>query len=255
MRDATGVAKYRHEAIAVVLQVRPVEGAEVLSVLAWRRTRDPFAGCWALPSGPVEVDEPLGESVRRHLADKVDLSEIAHLEQLATLSDPARDPFERTIATAYLGLVPWTERDRPLTRAEWLPVAAIARPNAKTVSGRAETAMEDRRTEMAFDHAEIVAHGVRRMRAKLSYTNLGFALAPPEFTLAHLRDIYAEALDHEVSVTNLHRILTRRGQLEATGEISPSGSRGGRPSKLFRFISRSLQVTDPFAVLRPGPVE
>ena len=71
------------------------------------------------------------------------------------------------------------------------------------------------------------------------------------FTLAGLRDIYAAALGYGVSVTNLQRVLVRRGQLEPTGEISATGPQGGRPARLFRFTDQSLTITDPFAVLRP----
>jgi ADP-ribose pyrophosphatase YjhB (NUDIX family) len=79
------VATYRHEALAAVLQVR--DGR--LRVLLWLRARDPFAGSWALPSGPLEPGETLGASVARHLATKVDVRDIAHLEQLETRSDPS----------------------------------------------------------------------------------------------------------------------------------------------------------------------
>ncbi len=54
-----------------------------------------------------------------------------------------------------------------------------------------------------------------RLRAKLSYTNIGFALAPETFTIAQLRDIYAASVGHPISATNLQRILTRRGVIEA----------------------------------------
>jgi len=241
LRDETGVAKYRHEALAVVLQVRARAGSGApgpgagegldLCFLAWRRSHEPFTGRWALPSGPVEVDETLDASVRRHLAEKLDLGSLAHLEQLETLSEPDRDPYERTIASAYLGLVPFGVEGYLPAAASWLPVAPLP--------------------GMAFDHARVVAHGVERLRAKLSYTNLGFALAPGEFTLALLRDLYAAALGHEVSATNLQRVLVRRGQLVATGESSLAGPQGGRPARLFRFSAPRLEVTDPFAVLRP----
>ena len=59
----------------------------------------------------------------------------------------------------------------------------------------------------AFDHAEIVGAARDRLRAKLSYTNLGFALAPREFTISALRELYAAALGHPVSATNLQRVL------------------------------------------------
>lgn len=231
LRDAEGVAKFRHEALVAVLQVRPGERGMVLSVLARQRLRPPYVAQWALPSGAVEVDESIGQSVRRHLAAKVDLSEVAHLEQLETLSNPSRDPYDRTIATAYLGLVPWTSDPELPDNAAWLPVVDLP--------------------AMAFDHAAVVRHAVDRMRAKMSYTNIGFALAPAEFTMAQLRDAYAAALGHEVAATNLQRILGRRGQLEATGGHSVPGSAGGRPGKLFRFTHRELEITDPFATLKP----
>jgi ADP-ribose pyrophosphatase YjhB (NUDIX family) len=98
--DATTTAL--HDVLAVVLQVREGE----LRVLLWERARQPFSGSWALPGGALGPDETLERSIRRHLAAKVDVREVAHLEQLATLSDPARHPARRQLATGYLGLVP-----------------------------------------------------------------------------------------------------------------------------------------------------
>jgi 8-oxo-dGTP diphosphatase len=104
---------------------------------------------------------------------------------------------------------------------------------------------------MAFDHGAITLAGRDRLRAKLSYTNLGFALAPQTFTISELRDHYAAALGHDVSATNLKRVLLRRSVLEPTGERRPPGPAGGRPAELYRFRARSLEITDQFAVLRP----
>ena len=104
---------------------------------------------------------------------------------------------------------------------------------------------------MAFDHGEITLAGRERVRAKLSYTNVGFALAPDSFTVAELREVYAAALGYDVSATNLQRVLVRRGVLEPTGDRREPGPSGGRPAALFRFRVPRLEVTDPFAVLRP----
>ena len=107
---------------------------------------------------------------------------------------------------------------------------------------------------MAFDHEAIVLAGRERLRAKLSYTNIGFALAPQSFSISELSSIYTAALGYPVDPTNLRRVLERRGLLEATGERRSPGRGGGRPAAVYRFGSRSLAVTDPFAVLRPpGP--
>jgi hypothetical protein len=109
----------------------------------------------------------------------------------------------------------------------------------------------DELPRMAFDHEEITLAGRERLRAKLSYTNVGFALAPETFTISELRDIYRAALGHDVSATNLQRVLVRRGVLRQTGEHRGPGRAGGRPAAVFRFRSGDLEITDQFAVLRP----
>jgi ADP-ribose pyrophosphatase YjhB (NUDIX family) len=216
-----------HVTLAVVFQVR----AGSLQGLLWQRARDPFAGRWALPGGFLEPGETLEESLRRHLAAKVDVRELAHLEQLETRSDPERNPRGWELATAYLGLVPSDLDPEVPADTGWHGVARLP--------------------SMAFDHGEIVEEGLRRLRAKLSYTNIGFALAPETFTLSELRTHYVAALGHDVSTTNLQRVLLRRGVLEQTGSKREPGRAGGRPAELFRFSSPRLEVTDPFAVLRP----
>lgn len=210
-----------------MLQVR----AGLLQALLWQRARAPFAGQWALPGGLLSPGETLEESIRGHLAAKVDVREVAHVEQLGTWSEPARNPAGWELATAYLGLVPLGVDPRLPLDTAWHPVDTLPRT--------------------AFDHGAIVLSGRDRLRGKLSYTNIGFALAPEAFTLAELREIYVAALGYEVSATNLKRVLLRRGVLFATGGRRAPGRSGGRPAEVFRFRERTLTVTDPFAALRP----
>ena len=232
-----------HEVLAVVFQVRQVTRQVTrapraekpqLNVLLWERAQDPQKGAWSLPGGRLRNDEDLTTSVRRQLAEKVDLRELAHLEQLAVFSDPHRVPGTRMIASTFLGLVrsPATPELPPDTR--WHPVSSLPL--------------------MAFDHGPMVAHARTRLVAKMSYTNIGFALAPKEFALSTLRDIYGAALGHQVDATNLQRVLARRGVITATGTIAQSGRSGGRPAALYQFTDSQLRVTDEFAALRPpGP--
>src|SRR5881398_4118207 len=107
-----------HVTLAVVLQVR---GGR-LQVLLWQRAREPFLGAWSLPGGYLEPEETLEQSIRRHLAVKVDVRELAHLEQLETLSDPDRHPREWQVATAYLGLVPTGVDPELPSDTAWHPV-------------------------------------------------------------------------------------------------------------------------------------
>ncbi len=216
-----------HSSLAVVLQVRDGQ----LLTLLWQRAREPFAGSWALPGGVLSPGETLEESILRHLAAKVDVREVAHLEQLTTLSDPRRNPDQWELATAYLGIVPLGVDPHVPGDTSWHPVAQLP--------------------PTAFDHGAVVLAGRERLRGKLSYTNIGFALAPESFSLAELRDVYVAALGHDVSATNLKRVLLRRDVLRATGQRRSSGRAGGRPAETFRFRTRTLEITDPFAALRP----
>ncbi len=226
------------EVLAAVFSVRALRDAAVhggeqwrLHVLLWQRALDPDAGRWALPGGVVLSDEDVDTSATRQLAAKVDLTRVAHLEQIGVFSDPHRVPGARTVATGFLGLVPLGADPSLPADTAWHPVNALP--------------------PTALDHGRITERAHRRLQAKLSYTNIGFALAPAEFTLAELRRIYATTLGHDVDPTNLHRILLRRGMLAATGTTAPPGPSGGRPAALQRFTVSELRVTDPFAAFRP----
>jgi hypothetical protein len=171
----------------------------------------------ALPGGELEPAETLEASARRH----VDARALGHLEQLETRS------LGQQLVTAYLGLV----ASHVEIGGEWHPIARLPR--------------------LAAGHREIVLAAQTRLRAKLSYTNVGFALAPETFTISELREIYAAALGHDVSATNLQRVLVRRGVLAPTGDYRGPGRAGGRPAALFRFSSREIEITDQFGFLRP----
>jgi ADP-ribose pyrophosphatase YjhB (NUDIX family) len=166
------------------------------------------------------VDRLPRESLARALERAIDVGALAHLEQLET-----RVLRDGTLATFYLGLArPGTE----LT-GDWRPAAA----------------------RTPADERELVAAAQARLRAKLSYTNLGFALAPEVFTISELRELYVAALGHDVSATNLKRVLLRRNVLATTGARREPGRTGGRPAEVYRFRNRTLEITDPFATLRP----
>ncbi|MFZ2174431.1 MAG: NUDIX domain-containing protein [Rhodococcus sp. (in: high G+C Gram-positive bacteria)] len=236
----------RHEVLTAVFQVRHFPDritaaqrgdprhagvADELAVLLWQRALDPQAGTWSLPGGILRNDEDLTTSARRQLAEKVDVQKVAHLEQLSVFSDPHRVPGPRTIASTFLGLVPLTSDPQLPPDTAWHPVSALP--------------------ETAFDHGTVVRHARARLAAKLSYTNIAFGLAPEEFAMSTLREIYCAALGYQVDATNLQRVLGRRGVLTPTGNTAPSGKSGGRPPALYRFTDSTLRVTDEFAALRP----
>ncbi|WP_024803835.1 NUDIX domain-containing protein [Nocardia sp. BMG51109] len=202
-----------------------------LAVLLWERAMEPQTGTWSLPGGRLRDDEDLDVSARRQLAEKVDVRELWHIEQLSVFSDPCRVPGPRRIASAYLGLVPLTADPRLPDDTRWHPVSALP--------------------HMSFDHGTVADHARTRLASKLSYTNIAFALAPSRFTMSTLREIYCASLGYEVDTTNLQRVLSRRKVITPTGDTASPGKSGGRPAAVYRFTDDGLRVTDEFAALRP----
>ena len=157
-------------------------------MLLWQRALNPQKGTWSLPGGTLRDDEDLTTSARRLLAEKVDLRKVAHLEQLSVFSDPQRVPGPRRIASTFLGLVPLSADPQLPPDTAWHPVSKLP--------------------EMSFDHGTVVRHARNRLAAKLSYTNIAFGLAPEEFAMSTLREIYCAA---PRLPGRCHQLATRAG--------------------------------------------
>ncbi len=208
----------------VILTVR----AQHLSALVWRRDAEPHLGRWALPGGFIRLEEDLPATAARVLAERAGLPDApVHLEQLQTYGYPDRDPRQRVLSVAYLGLAPdLPAPDQP--RMSWQPVAALA--------------------DLAFDHVRILWDGVERARAKLEYTSLGAAFCGDEFTVAELRRVYEIVWGTSLDPRNFHRKVTGAERfLVETGSASPSG---GRPAQRYRRGQAELL---PPPMLRPRP--
>nr|WP_212763469.1 NUDIX hydrolase [Gordonia araii] len=201
---------------------------ELQVLLVDGESRRPDVDLAALPGGPIDASADLADTALACLAEQAGVADVAHLEQLEVFSAPDRVPGTRTVASTYLGLV---RPSTPVNGGTWHSVRTLP----PTVA----------------DHAEIIAAARHRLAGKLSYTNIAFALAPAEFPMSELSEIYGAALGYAVDTTNLLRILSRRAVITATGGVRRNGRGGGRPPALYRFTDSSLRVTDEFATLRP----
>lgn len=189
-----------------------------LAVLLQRREVEPFAGSLALPGGFVRMDEGLDEAARRILRDKAGfaMDEGAWLEQLYTFGDPTRDPRMRTVSVAYFALLPSAQLAQAVGSRDDL--------NLEPVVGHPEP--------LAFDHAAILAVAHDRLRSKLDYTPIAFALLPALFTLRDLQNVH-----EAITGTNYNKPAFRRRMID-TGWIEATGLRetetAFRPAELYR---------------------
>lgn len=209
-----------------------------LSVLLVERGAEPFAGSLALPGGFVLPAESTDVAARRELVEETGVAEAdlagVHLEQLATFSEPDRDPRMRVVSVAYLALSPARPEPTPgsdAASARWVPVdEALSGP-------------------LAFDHAEILAAALERARSKLEYTTLATTLAGPEFTLGELQHVYEATWG-----CGLERANFRRKVLATPGFVTKTrrrrvGDAGGAPATVYR--PGTGQLLDP-PMMRPN---
>ena len=193
-----------------------------LKVLLIQRGLEPFKGKWAFPGGFVRVDETLDEAARRELAEETGLKSV-FLEQLYTFGTVDRDPRERVVSVAYYALVKLSDhRAKAATdaaNAEWFPISKVPK--------------------LAFDHAEILATALARLKGKVRYEPIGFELLPSKFTLSQLQHLYEAVLGAGLDKRNFRKKVLGFGLLVPLKEAQMAGSH--RPAQLFRFDAQRYE--------------
>ncbi|NQX41221.1 8-oxo-dGTP diphosphatase [Pedobacter steynii] len=188
-----------------------------ISVLLIKRKIEPFLGHWALPGGFVHNEESLEAAVARELQEEAGVS-INYLEQLFTFGKPDRDPRTRIISVAYFGLVKSADfslfASTDASEAAWFNIYDLP--------------------SLAFDHQEIVAKAIARLRAKITYEPIGFELLDARFVFSDLEQLYMKLLGHNIDRRNFKRKMMSLGLVIELDEKAPSVG-AGRPGNLYSF--------------------
>ena len=87
--------------VTPVLTADAVIIAPFKGVVLIRRARAPYAGCWALPGGFVEVGEVCVDACLREAREETGL-DVEAVELLGVYSAPDRDPRGHTVSAVYL---------------------------------------------------------------------------------------------------------------------------------------------------------
>lgn len=192
---------------------------EQLQVALFKREHQPAAGIYALPGGFIHEDEDANAqaAAARVLKDKTGLVS-PYLEELQTFSGPKRDPRGWSLTVVYFALIP----------------AAMLKPSVKLHP-------VGKLPRLPFDHKNIIAAAVARVRNKAGYSSLPVYLCGEKFTLSELQMTYEAILGEPLNKANFRRKLDDLGILqEVTGEFRSTGS--SRPAQLYRLKSEYSHV-------------
>jgi 8-oxo-dGTP diphosphatase len=200
-----------------------------LDVLLVKRAEHPFKGQWALPGGfvrvnddPHEQGEDLDAAAARELEEETGLgADRVFVEQLRAFGAAGRDPRMRVVSIAYYALVrptlaPFVRAGGDVSRAAWHPVDAA------------------RALPLAFDHAEILACALERVRAEID--RFARALVPESFTVTELRAVHEAVLGRTVDRGNFRKRFLRWIEDREIEACPGKRITASKPAKVYRFL-------------------
>jgi ADP-ribose pyrophosphatase YjhB (NUDIX family) len=182
---------------------------EEIKLLLYPRSFEPYKGKWSLLGGFVQDNESADEAAARILKQTTGLEQI-FLEQVASFSDPNRDPEARVISLAYYALIRIDLHDQERVRengAYWVSISKL--PN------------------LIFDHQEMFEKALVKLQQKAGYSLCGSELLPEMFTLIQLRKLYEAIFQREFDPGNFRKKILSLGVLEKLSVKDASESRKG----------------------------
>ncbi|MEP1538788.1 MAG: NUDIX domain-containing protein [Paracoccaceae bacterium] len=227
----TDLSTYAKPSVAVDLAIMTVLDGR-LKVLLVRRPEGDVAG-YAMPGGFVRIEDSLETTVERVLAEKVGIDDV-HFEQLATYGTLGRDPRGRVISIVYLALCSADTLQTAATGGRVLVNLLV--DWSDQIGGPARVNREGSDLSLSFDHADILGDVVQRLRGKLDYSSIAFALLPDTFTLRAVQEVHEAILARPLTKPPFRRKLLDRGLIQPTGALEAGGA--FRPAALYELKSK-----------------
>ena len=221
------------------------------SILLVKRNKEPFNDKWCLPGGYVGIEETSKEASSRILKKETGLTDV-YMQQVGIYDSINRDPRGRTISSSYMALIDRTILKQDISNeAAWFDIEVIEKDNKisvrlcnqdEIISYDVKKITIDKKTneyeyevinksDLAFDHDQIIVKGIMDLRYKVNSTDIVFNLMPEEFTIGELKQVYSLLLGKELVNSAFRRVIAPK--IVETGKMVSTG--GHRPSMLCKY--------------------
>ncbi len=182
---------------------------EKFKLLLIQRGFAPERKRWSLMGGFIQAEEGLDMAANRVLKQLTGLEGV-YLEQLQTFGDPKRDPVERTLAVAYFALIDIQQYEKQISNeynADWFLLTEMP--------------------QLIFDHEQMVATAMKRLRYKAALHPVLFELLPEKFTIPQLKNLYEGLYGTTFDKRNFSRKVLSTGLLVKQKDKDKENSRKG----------------------------
>ena len=178
---------------------------------------EPYKGYWVLPGSLLSNNETLEDNITDVVCDTLGLPTM-YIEQCYTFSNLNRDPDNRVVATAFIGLIDnitlvLKKQERDEIELAWFEINSIPKTG--------------------YDHDKIINKLVEYLKKRMINSNILKILFPSDFTLPELQRVYEQVLNTEIDRRNFRKKLVNLGYVIDTGDVNEGYM--GRPAKLYRF--------------------
>jgi hypothetical protein len=180
-----------------------------LKILLQKRKFEPLKDELSLMGGFLEDQESLDGAARR-ITNKLTGLEEVYYEQLPVFGEINRDISARVLSVPYYALIKLDAFDLEITGrygAFWVSINEI--PN------------------LIFDHNQMVAMALKKLRERCRIRPIGFELLPEKFTIPQLQSLYEAILGVELDKRNFRKKIFSMNLLDKLEEKDKQSSRKG----------------------------
>lgn len=208
--------KYEHQGIHVIASIFTIDKGK-LKILLVKRKNNPYQGLWALTGGALYNDEDLEEGVKREIYEKTGLENI-EVKLANVFGKKNRSPVMRMVAVTYIGIIDASKVE-------------IAKSTLKT--SNAEWFSIDEVPHLAYDHNEIIADAIKKLKEEILKTDLLKVFFPNGFTLPELQKVYESILEKKLDRRNFRKKILNMDMIIPTEEEKIF--EGKKKAKIYKF--------------------